>query len=103
MSRNQWGQSQCQALNALDRFRKQRRSQVTAAEAANIEALSSDIPQLWHTSTTSGVDRQKILRALLDEIVVEVLGQSERVRVTLRWAGGFESHHEIRRAVGKFE
>lgn len=95
--------AQKEAEEALDRFRHQQPSRLTAAEAAAIQALSSDIPQLWNASTTSGVDRQKILRALLDEIVVEVLGQSERVRVTLRWAGGFESHHEIRRAVGKFE
>ena len=27
----------------------------------------------------------------------------ERVRVTIAWTGGYESHHEITRAVGKFE
>jgi hypothetical protein len=95
--------AQREAEEALDRFRQQQPSRLTAQQEARIQALSLDIPQLWQASTTSGVDRQKILRALLDEIVVEVLGQSERVRVTLRWAGGFESHHEIRRPVGKFE
>ena len=34
---------------------------------------------------------------------MEVIGQSERVAVSVRWSGGFESHHEIRRAVGTFE
>jgi hypothetical protein len=95
--------AQREAEEALDRFRQQQPSRLTTQEEARILALSSNIPQLWHASTTSGIDRQKILRTMLDEIAVEVLGESERVRVTLRWAGGFESHHEIRRAVGKFE
>ena len=39
----------------------------------------------------------------LDHVVVEVIDNSERVRVTIHWAGGFESHHEIRKSVQRFE
>jgi DNA invertase Pin-like site-specific DNA recombinase len=92
-----------QAEETLDRLIRQQPSRLTAEETAQIRALADDIPTLWQAPSTSGVERQTILRALVEQVVVEVLGQSERVAVSIRWAGGFESCHEIRRAVGKFE
>jgi len=53
--------------------------------------------------TSTGVDRQTIVRAIIDHVVVEVIDNNERVRVTIHWAGGFESHHEIRKSVQRFE
>jgi hypothetical protein len=94
---------QRQAEEVLDRFLQQHPSRLTADETARITELAIDIPALWHAESTSGVDRQTILRELVEHVVVEVLGQSERVAVTIRWSGGFESSHELRRAVGKFE
>jgi hypothetical protein len=94
---------QRQAEEALDRFIRQQPSRLTAEEAGRIRALADDIPALWRAPSTSGLERQTIVRALVEQVVVEVLGRSERVAVSIRWAGGFESRHEIRRAVGKFE
>lgn len=94
---------QHQTEEILERFRRQQPVRVTSQEESRIKALSTNIPKLWHAKTTSGIDRQRILRALIEQIQVEVVGESERVQVTIRWAGGFESHHEIRRAVCKFE
>jgi DNA invertase Pin-like site-specific DNA recombinase len=94
---------QRQAEENLDRLLRQQPSRLTAEETARIRALAVDIPALWRAPSTSGVERQTILRALVEHVVVEVLGHSERVAVSIRWAGGFESRHEIRRAVGKFK
>jgi DNA invertase Pin-like site-specific DNA recombinase len=94
---------QRQAEETLDRFLRQEPSRLTTEEAARIRTLADDIPALWQAPATSGVERQTILRALVEQVVVEVIGRSERMAVTIRWAGGFKSCHEIRRAVGKFE
>ena len=94
---------QRQAEESLDRFCQRQPARLTTDETAAIRALSDHIPRLWHLPTTSGVDRQTIFRTLIDHVAVEVIGESERVRVSLHWHGGFESHHEIRRAVGGFE
>jgi DNA invertase Pin-like site-specific DNA recombinase len=94
---------QRQAEETLDRFLGQQPCRLTTEETARIRALADDIPALWQAPSTSGIERQTILRALVEQVVVEVLGHSERVAVSIRWAGGFESRHEIRRAVGKFE
>jgi hypothetical protein len=91
------------AEETLDRFLQQQPSRLTADETARIQSLANDIPALWQGESTSGIERQTILRALVEQVVVEVMGQSERVTVSIRWTGGFESEHEIRRAVGKFE
>ncbi len=91
------------AEESLDRFLQQEPLRLSPHETARIQSLAADIPALWRTHSTSGIERQKILRALVERVVVEVIGQSERVAVSIRWAGGFQSEHEIRRAVGKFE
>jgi len=91
------------AEEALDRFLEQQPSHLTSEEAARIRSLATDIPALWQAKSTSGIERQTILRALVEQVVVEVIEQSERVTVSICWVGGFESRHEIRRAVGKFE
>lgn len=94
---------QRKAEEMLERLLQQQPSRLTAEEMARITSLATDIPALWCAESTSGIDRQTILRALVEHVTVEVLGHSERLAVTIRWSGGFESQHEIRRAVGKFE
>lgn len=94
---------QRKAEETLERLLQQQPTRLTAEETAKITALATDIPALWHAESTSGIDRQTILRALVEDVIVEVLGHSERLAVTVRWSGGFESQHEIRRAVGQFE
>lgn len=94
---------QRQAEEALSRFRQHQPAQLTCREEVALRELTENIPKLWTLGTTTGVDRQTIFRALVDHVEVEVIHDTERVRVTLHWNGGFESHHEIRRAVGKFD
>ncbi|MDZ4851034.1 MAG: hypothetical protein SGI77_17240 [Pirellulaceae bacterium] len=52
-----------------------------------IRALSEHLPQLWRASTTTSQDRQSIERLLLEQVVVNIEGNSERVDIELRWAG----------------
>jgi DNA invertase Pin-like site-specific DNA recombinase len=72
---------------------------LSAAERAGIMALAADIPALWHSETTTALDRQTIVRHLIDRIDVTVLGNSERVSLTVNWAGGYRSVNEIIRPV----
>ena len=53
--------------------------------------------------STSPKDRQTIVRHLIDQVTVAVQGESERVDVTIQWAGGFESQHEQTRPVAKYD
>jgi DNA invertase Pin-like site-specific DNA recombinase len=91
------------AEETLVRFRSQQQEKLTSSRLAQIESLSSDIPALWNGSTTNGIDRQSIFRALVERIVVETAGRTEYVNVMIRWSGGFESRHRIQKPVQRFE
>ena len=64
--------------------------------------LAHDLPALWHTPTPTSAERQRIIRLLVKEVVVTVRGESERVDVTIHWAGGFHSGHELVRPVRRY-
>jgi DNA invertase Pin-like site-specific DNA recombinase len=76
---------------------------LSAAEREQIRSLAQDVPALWQAATTTAADRQRIVRLLVEEVVATVAGQSERVEVLIRWAGGQTSRHEIVRPVQRYD
>lgn len=95
-------QSQRKAEEALNRFRHETPQGLTVEQRQAISELANDIPALWYSAAATNVDRQQIVRSLIDQIVVAVQGKTERLAVTIHWAGGFESHYEVRRRVNTF-
>ena len=85
------------------RFQQGCPTQLSLQERERILALSQDLPALWHADTTTAEDRQAVARLLLEQVTVTVEGNSERVDVELRWAGGFVSRHALSRPVQTYE
>jgi hypothetical protein len=85
-----------------DRFARHTPLRVTDAERARIATLASDIPAIWKTAGTSNADRKQIVRCLVERVVVHVRCDSEFVDVTIHWAGGYQSQHEIVRPVATY-
>jgi hypothetical protein len=73
-----------------------------AGEREQIRALARDLLALWHAAATTSADRQRIVRLLVKEVVVTVRRESEWVAVTIHWAGGFPSDHELVRPVQRY-
>jgi DNA invertase Pin-like site-specific DNA recombinase len=98
----QWEQA-LQQMEALSqdyaRFRQTHPVTLSDKERQAIRSLSEDLPALWSASTTSASDRQRVVRLLIQRIVVRVHDSSEHVDVTLEWSGGFASQHELLRPV----
>jgi hypothetical protein len=65
--------------------------------------LAADIPALWDSPHTTQIDRKEILRQVIDRLEVEVVGQSECVKLTVHWAGGVQTHHQMTRPVASVE
>jgi DNA invertase Pin-like site-specific DNA recombinase len=84
------------------RFARDQPRGVSAGERDQIRAWAQDLPALWRAATTTAADRQRIVRLLVQEVVVTVRGESERVDVTIRWAGGFSTDHELVRPVQRY-
>jgi DNA invertase Pin-like site-specific DNA recombinase len=85
------------------RFGRNQPQGLSAGEREQVRDLARDLPVLWHAATTTAADRQRIVRLLVKEVVVTVRGESEWVDVTIHWAGGFSSDHELVRPVQRYQ
>ena len=85
------------------RFRQTHSPTLTAEEREAILSLSSNLPVLWNAPTTTSCDRQRIVHVLLERVVVRVQGSTEHVDLTLHWAGGFTSQHELMRPIQRYD
>jgi DNA invertase Pin-like site-specific DNA recombinase len=85
------------------RFQQECPRPLLPEEREQILALSQDLPTLWHAATTRPEDRQTIARLLLEHVAVTVEGNTDRVEIELRWAGGFSSRHTLYRPVQTYE
>jgi DNA invertase Pin-like site-specific DNA recombinase len=82
-----------------DRFVAERPRILTEEERARIRALAEDIPGIWHAPTTTDADRKQLIRQLVEQVRIEVIGTSERVDVEVMWAGGHHTRDQITRPV----
>src|SRR5258708_2027583 len=80
-----------------DRFAASRPRILTPAERDQIRALATDIPAIWHAPTTTSADRKQLIRHLVEQVRVEVLGTSEKVNTQVVWAGGHTTTAQISR------
>ena len=76
---------------------------LSASERESIRRLAADIPALWSAASTTNAERKEIVRQVIERVVVEVEGESERVRVCIEWAGGWRTTATMIRPVCSFE
>jgi len=74
---------------------------LSEVEREAIRHLAKDIPALWAAPTTTVADRKEIIRQVVERVVVDVQGCSERVRVRIEWLGAGHSEGVVIRPVGK--
>lgn len=74
---------------------------LTDEERSAIRALATELPKLWHSPTTTNEQRKEVVRQLVDEARLDVEGESERVTLTVCWAGGHETTTTLTRPVAK--
>ena len=66
---------------------------ITQAERAELLALGTDLPRLWSHSEGAAATRKRILRAVLEEIVVTV--EPGQLRLKMHWKGGDHTTLEV--------
>jgi len=84
-----------------ERHKRTRRHVPSVVELAAIRELTHDLPALWQAETTMQLERQTIVRLLLERVVVEVVAGTEKVRVECHWHGGSRTTHELTRPVAR--
>jgi excisionase family DNA binding protein len=66
---------------------------ITEAERSEILALGTELPRAWNHPAASAATRKRILRAVLEEIVVSV--EPGMLRLKLHWKGGDHTELQI--------
>src|ERR1700730_3328625 len=74
--------------------REQQPATITEAQRSEIFGLAADLPRLWNHPSASTATRKRILRAVLEEIIVTAA--ADRLLVKLHWKGG--DHTEVQGA-----
>jgi hypothetical protein len=85
------------------RFTEEQPAALTAAERAAIQALASDLPQVWSAPSTTQAGRKELLRILIEDITVTIAGNSELVDVAITWAGGYQTTGQAVRPVARLD
>ena len=85
------------------RFTEEQPAALSPAERAAIQALACDLPQVWHAPSTTQADRKELLRILIEDITVNVAGDSELAGVTITWAGGHQTAGQAVRPVARLD
>jgi DNA invertase Pin-like site-specific DNA recombinase len=85
------------------RFQQAQPAGPTAAELRQLRALAADLPALWHAPTTRPIDRQQIIRIVVQEVLATTEGTSDRLTLRITWVGGHVTEHHTRRRVKRYE
>lgn len=85
------------------RFAAEKPRLLSEDERESIRRLAKDIPALWSAQSTSNAERKEIMRQVIERVVVEAEGKSERVGVRIEWAGGRHTTGILIRPVIGFE
>jgi len=92
-----------QAEEDYQRFLQRQPRLLSETEQAAIRQLAADIPALWHAPSTTVAERKEIIRQVVERVEVTVVGESERVRIVIAWAGGSQTTGTLIRPVGRLE
>ena len=82
-----------------ERFERKQPHVIAEAERQAIRTLAADIPALWWAATTTDADRKEILRQVVERVVIDAQGKTERVHVTIHWVGGTQTKAEMIRPI----
>jgi hypothetical protein len=92
-----------QLAEDYDRFTATRPRTLTPGEREQIRALAHDIPAIWNAPSTTDAERKQLIRYLVEQVRLAVVGDSERVRVQITWAGGHCTDGELVRPVATLQ
>lgn len=85
------------------RWQRTAPGRLTPEDERAIRALAADLPAVWQAATTAAAERQRIARLLIEHVCVTVDKASERVDVSVHWAGGLIESHVLSRPVKRYD
>ena len=77
--------------------RKELPKPLSEGEKARLLALANELPSVWRAPTTRPQDRVRIVRCLIEQVVVKVSEGEQQIRADVHWNGGEVSTLELAR------
>jgi len=68
---------------------------LTEAERERLLALGADVERAWHSASATPATRKRIIRTLIEEIIVRVV--DDALDLVVRWAGGDHTPLRVRK------
>ena len=76
---------------------------LSVTDRERIQALAQNVPSLWNAAETTAAERKRIVRCLVERVVVGAELATELTDVMIVWKGGVETQHQVARPVGRYE
>jgi DNA invertase Pin-like site-specific DNA recombinase len=70
---------------------------LTDGDQARLREYARDLPSLWHAPTTRAEDRKRIIRCLIDNVVVSTADSGGHLVAKVHWKGGDVTAIEVRK------
>jgi hypothetical protein len=67
----------------------------------DLEALATDLPRLWHASTTSDKDRKRVPRTLVADVTLQSEIAEPLLHLGVRWHSGAAETLVVPRPTGR--
>lgn len=84
-----------QTLSALDALEREVEAKkqtletpLSPEEKARLRQFAKDLPSLWHTPTTRIQDKKRLIRCLIEQVVVRVPDDEAPLQAQVHWVGG---------------
>jgi hypothetical protein len=70
---------------------------LTDDEQQRLKRYARDLPSLWHAPTTRPEDRKRLLRCLIENVVVTAPDPGDRLQARVHWRGGEVTSINVRK------
>jgi DNA invertase Pin-like site-specific DNA recombinase len=70
---------------------------LTEEEQQTLKSYAEQLPQLWHVPTTQAQERKRIVRCLIETVVVTAPKDAPKIQAEVHWIGGQATTIEVQR------
>lgn len=86
-----------------EHWRREQPLSLDDADRSAILALGEDLPRVWFAPTTTAAERKRIVRLVIQEVVMDQKRKAGHVYIRILWQTGAVSEHWLRRRVQGYD
>jgi hypothetical protein len=92
-----WNAALARLRDCEARLETARAAPSAAPDRATLLSLASNLEAAWNTATTAMSSKQRLVRTLIQEIIVDVDEEARDIILVIHWRGGHHSAHRVKK------